>query len=125
MFSYSFDKGWQETDFTFDYDSFDDCQNAYRAAGYQEAYFLPEQVQGSFFSAEVYVFEGLDGMNSEFKYMVVLDVGDIQNIMVRDLPSLIELMSKIATVNTSTLYSESEAEKVQEFSKENAKPRAW
>lgn len=125
MFSYSFDKGWQETDFAFDYDSFDDCQKAYRAAGYQEAYFLPEQLQGSFFSAEVYVFVGLDGKDSEFKHMVVLDVGDRENILVRDLPSLIELMAKISAVNTSTLYSESEAEKVQEFSKGNAKPRAW
>lgn len=116
MFSYSFDKGWEKIKFEFDYDSFDDSDKAYRAAGFVKVYEVPSQVSENFFCTDVYVFDsGLGVGHSEFKYMVLLYAGEFENIMVRDLPSLIELLSKTSTVNISTMFSESEAEKIQDF----------
>lgn len=128
MFAYSFDMGWEKTDFSIDdYSSNNDIEKSFISAGFNKVSHVPEGLEDSFFSTEVYAFNGSNvGKGHSYNYIVSLSVGqNVEDIMIPDLPSLIELMAKLTSVNMSTLFREREGQRFQEEFTGSAKPSSW
>lgn len=111
MLTYSFDSGWIKTDYSKEFGVQD---------GLRKISYALDAVQESLFSYEVYSFDDESKVvESGFEYLVTLTLGgQAKDVAVRDLPSLIELLSKISAVNMSDLFRVKEAERINECVKD-------
>jgi hypothetical protein len=112
MYSFDLIKGWEEIEDFLAVTESGDFSEELKVCGYMQSPSGQFGSEFSLFGTEVYVKDIHNSLETKYDFIVSVDLSlYIENIAVKNFPSLVELLSKLSSTAGAALYSDIENEK--------------